>query len=377
MKIVLSRSDIINPLKRVVGVIERRQTLPILSNVLLRSEGGVLSFTGTDLEVELVARLPIDDMAVMGKSTLPARKLMDICRNLSDSTDITLSFEKTQAVLIWGRSRFTLATLPAEDFPSIDEGPIDTELSIPSAALRFLLDRTAFAMAQQDVRYFLNGLLLALEDGHLTAVATDGHRLALAKVPLAIEGDERKVILPRKGVLELQRLLVDCEDEVILALGNNHLRASTQNFTLTSKLIDGHFPDFQRVIPRGGNKTVYVERSAFREMLSRAAILSSEKLHGVRVQLRPGLLRILASNTEQEAVEDEIEASYQGADDLDIAFNVNYLLDVSNCIPSKQIKVVLSDSNSSALVEEVPEEEEDDASSSLGETLYVVMPMRL
>ena len=375
MKITLSPSDIINPLKKVIGVIERRQTLPILSNVLLRFEGGILSFTGTDLEVELVARLSLEDRAVMCKSTLPARKFMDICRNLSDSAEITLLFENQQVIMKSGRSRFTLSTLPAEDFPSIEEGPEDVEFSIPSAALRFLLERTAFAMAQQDVRYFLNGLLITLEGDYLTAVATDGHRLALAKVPLDLEGASKKVILPRKGVLELQRLLADSEEEVILALGDSHLRVSTGDFTLTSKLIDGKFPDFQRVIPRGGNKILCVNRSDFREMLSRAAILSSEKLHGVRFQLRPGLLRILASNMEQEAVEDEIEAAYQGADHLDIGFNVNYLLDVSSCIPSEQIKIVLSDSNSSALVEEVREEGSDKA--FFGETLYVVMPMRL
>ena len=376
MKIALSCADIIPPLRKVVGVIERRQTLPILSNVLLRLEGGVLSLTGTDSEVELVARLSLEDRAAVGKSTVPARKLMDICRNLSDSADINLAFEKQQVILKSGRSRFTLATLPAEDFPIMDEGPMDTEFSVSSAALQFLLDRTAFAMAQQDVRYFLNGLLLTMEEDCLTAVATDGHRLALAKVPLSTGGHDKRVILPRKGVVELQRLLADCEGDVMLALGDNHLRLSTHNLTLTSKLIDGQFPDYQRVIPRGGNKTVWVDRGAFREMLNRAAILSSEKRYGVRIQLRSGLLRILASNTEQEAVEDEIEAVYQGADDLDIGFNVNYLLDVCNCISSKKIKIILSDSNSSALVEEVPEEASAEV-KQVGEALYVVMPMRL
>lgn len=370
MKITLSCADIMTPLKRVVGVVERRQTLPILANLLLRIEEGVLSLTGTDLEVELTARLPLSAVDFNLSTTLPARKLMDICRNLNDS--IQLVFEEKRVVLKAHRSRFTLITLPAEDFPLMDEGIPEATFSLAHQEMKFLLERTTFAVAQQDVRHFLNGLLLVVEQGRLTAVATDGHRLALAKVGLNSVECNNKVILPRKGAVELQRLLSDYEGEVTLALGDNYLRVTTTDFTFTSKLIEGQFPDFQRVIPKEGDKTVYIARLTFMEMLRRAAILSNEKMHGVRLQLRTNVLRVLASNSEQETVEDEMEVLYQGKDGLDIAFNVNYLMDVTQCISSAQIKLILSDSNSSALIEEVVENE-----SRVGDALYVVMPMRL
>jgi DNA polymerase-3 subunit beta len=367
MKLTISREALLKPLLLVAGVVERRQTLPVLSNVLLVADKDQLLLTGTDLEVELVGRVALEAEAQTGEITVPARKLVDICKSLPDGSQIELRQEDQKIILKAGRSKFTLATLPASDFPNIEDSPSAIEFSVPKASLKRLIDSTSFAMAQQDVRYYLNGMLLEVKKGHLRTVATDGHRLAMCTVAIDFAGDTtHQVIVPRKGILELLRLIGDGDGDVAMSLSSNHLRARSGEFTFTSKLVDGKFPDYERVLPKGGNKEVLGDRRALKEAFSRVAILSNEKYRGVRLVLTNGVLRILANNPDQEEAEEEINVNYEG-DALEIGFNVSYLQDVLNTLATDQIKITLLDANSSALVEEA---EKSDA-------VYVVMPMRL
>jgi len=357
----------LKPLQLVAGVVERRQTLPVLSNVLLVVEGQQLSLTGTDLEVELVGRVALEDAAEPGEITVPARKLMDICKSLPADALIDIRVDEQKLLVKAGRSRFTLSTLPANDFPTVEEGPGSLTFNLVQSKLRRLIERTSFAMAQQDVRYYLNGMLLEVQTGILRAVATDGHRLAMCSMEATIQQDgKHQVIVPRKGILELARLLTEQDGEVSIVLGQHHIRATTGEFTFTSKLVDGKFPDYERVLPRGGDKLVVADRQGLREAFSRTAILSNEKYRGIRLQLAAGLLKIQANNPEQEEAEEEIAVDYNGSS-LEIGFNVSYLLDVLGVMTTEQVRLILSDSNSSALVQEA---DNDDSA-------YVVMPMRL
>jgi DNA polymerase-3 subunit beta len=330
-------------------------------------EGQQLSLTGTDLEVELVGRVTLEEPAESGEITVPARKLMDICKSLPSDALIDIRIDEQKLLVKAGRSRFSLSTLPANDFPTVEEGPGSLTFSLVQSKLRRLIERTSFAMAQQDVRYYLNGMLLEVQTGILRAVATDGHRLAMCSMEAAIEQVERhQVIVPRKGILELARLLTEQDGNVSIVLGQHHIRATTGEFTFTSKLVDGKFPDYERVLPRGGDKLVIADRQGLREAFSRTAILSNEKYRGIRLQLESGLLKIQANNPEQEEAEEEIVVDYNGSA-LEIGFNVSYLLDVLSVMTTDQVRLILSDSNSSALVQEA---DNDDSS-------YVVMPMRL
>lgn len=367
MHFTIQREALLKPLQLVAGVVERRQTLPVLSNVLLVVEGQQLSLTGTDLEVELVGRVTLEDAAEPGEITVPARKLMDICKSLPSDALIDIRVDDQKLLVKAGRSRFTLSTLPANDFPTVEEGPGSLTFNLPQAKLRRLVERTSFAMAQQDVRYYLNGMLLEVQNGLLRAVATDGHRLAMCSMEAAIQQDgKHQVIVPRKGILELARLLTEQDAEVSIVLGQHHIRANTGEFTFTSKLVDGKFPDYERVLPRGGDKLVLADRQGLREAFSRTAILSNEKYRGIRLTLASGLLKIQANNPEQEEAEEEIVVDYNGAG-LEIGFNVSYLLDVLGVMGTEQVRLILSDSNSSALLQEA---DNDDSA-------YVVMPMRL
>jgi DNA polymerase-3 subunit beta len=367
MHFTIQREALLKPLQLVAGVVERRQTLPVLSNVLLVVEGQQLSLTGTDLEVELVGRVSLDEPAEPGEITVPARKLMDICKSLPNDALIDIRVDDQKLLVKAGRSRFSLSTLPANDFPTVEEGPGSLTLSLSQSKLRRLIERTSFAMAQQDVRYYLNGMLLEVQTGILRAVATDGHRLAMCSMAADIEQTERhQVIVPRKGILELARLLTEQDANVSIVLGQHHIRATTGEFTFTSKLVDGKFPDYERVLPRGGDKLVVADRQGLREAFSRTAILSNEKYRGIRLQLAAGLLKIQANNPEQEEAEEEIAVDYNG-NQLEIGFNVSYLLDVLGVMTTEQVRLILSDSNSSALVQEA---DNDDSA-------YVVMPMRL
>ena len=367
MHFTIQREALLKPLQLVAGVVERKQTMPVLSNVLLVIEGQNLSMTGTDTEVELVGRITLEEPAQAGEITVPARKLMDICKNLPADAMIDFKVDDQKVLIKAGRSRFTLTTLPASDFPSSEETPGSLSFTLEQSSVRRLIERTSFAMAQQDVRYYLNGLMLEAKQGQLRAVATDGHRLAMCSVPAGIaESIQHQVIVPRKGVLELARLMTEDSAEVSIVFGSNYIRATTDEFSFISKLVDGKFPDYERVLPRGGDKTVLADRQSLREALNRASILSNEKYRGIRWQLESGLLKIQANNPEQEVAEDEVTVDYSGSA-LEIGFNVTYLLDVLSATSSEQISIVLSDSNSSALIQEA-----DNDSAS-----YVVMPMRL
>jgi DNA polymerase-3 subunit beta len=368
MKFIVSREALLTPLQLVTGVVERRQTLPVLANVLLVLEQDTLSLTGTDLEVEIIARLPLATAATeVGEITIPAKKLVDICRSLPDGADIEFSLKDEKITVKSGRSRFTLATLPANDFPSTEKSEGDLQFTCSQFLIKRLIDRTSFAMAQQDVRYYLNGMLWEVEGNTLRCVATDGHRLAMCVRELDIDVPVKtQAILPRKGVIELSRLLSDQEAQVSLTLGTHHIRVETPDYTFTSKLVDGKFPDYERVLPKGGTNVVTGNRLDLKQAFGRTAILSNEKYRGVRLSFNEGLLNIVANNPEQEEAEEQVVINYQG-DEIEIGFNVSYLQDVTNVLDTENIRITLSDANSSALLEE-PEE---------GDSAYVVMPMRL
>lgn len=367
MKFSISREAFLKPLQLVVSVVERRQTLPVLSNVLISLQGNSLSLTGTDLEVEIVGRVELEQLGEEGEITIPARKLMDICKSLPDKAEIRFSEEGGRMLITSGRSRFTLSTLAASEFPNVEEGPGQAEFTIQSSMLKKLIDDTAFAMAQQDVRYYLNGMLWEASDGLLRAVATDGHRLAMSysEMPFSME-DKIQAIVPRKGVVELSRILAE-DDTITVVLGNNHVRIQGQDFRFTSKLIDGAYPDYERVLPKGGSKFLTGDREVLRHAFARAAILSNEKYRGVRLQVDRELLRITANNPEQEEAEEEVAINFEGEGELEIGFNVNYLLDALNVLKGQTVRMALTDANSSALLE----------SPESSGALYVVMPMRL
>ncbi len=367
MKFTMHRENLLKPLQAVQGVVERRQTLPILANFLLTIDGGQLSVTATDMELELVASTELPD-AEAGEVTVPARKLVDICRSLPADAEIRLEVDGERALIRSGRSRFTLTTLPAVDYPSSDSLTGELRVTVKEGQLRRLLELTHFAMAHQDVRYYLNGLLLDIGEGLLRAVATDGHRLAIAEIPVQTGDAARQVIVPRKGISELLRLLGNGDEEVIIEVGSNAIQIALPEVRLTSKLIDGKFPDYRRVVPKGedSDKTVVVDRERVRQALARAAILSNDKYRAVRLCLEPNVLRVVANNPEQEEAEDEVEVAYEG-EGLEIGFNVSYLIDALTALPGEEAEIHLGDSSSSCLI--TPKGE--------GDCQYVVMPMRL
>ena len=365
MKLSAAREALLKPLQAVIGVVERRQTMPILANVLLVTRDGSLSVTATDLEVELVASATVDTESA-GEVTVPGRKLLDICRALPDGATINISLSGDKLSIRSGRSKFTLATLPAAEFPTVEDIGAGQSIEVSQVTLARLLEKTHFAMAQQDVRYYLNGLLIETGDSYLRAVATDGHRLALCQV--AEEGrklPEQQVIVPRKGVLELQRLLTG-EGDVSIELGANHIRLQLDGNRLTSKLIDGRFPEYDRVIPKDTDNELLADREVFKGALQRTAILSNEKYRGIRLVIRDSGVVLQAHNPEQEEAEEELEVQYSG-EDIEIGFNVNYLVDALSAITSDEVSISVVDGNSSCLLREPGN---DDCK-------YVVMPMRL
>jgi DNA polymerase-3 subunit beta len=365
MKLSASREALLEPLQAVIGVVERRQTMPILANVLIVARGNEVSVTATDLEVEMVAstELTVDQD---GEVTVPGRKLLDICKALSDGAQVKLDVSGDKATLKSGRSRFTLATLPAADFPTVDSMTAEQSVVLEQPAMKRLLEKSHFSMAHQDVRYYLNGLLFEIDAGKLRAVATDGHRLATCEVKTESDATgAHQVIVPRKGVLELQRLLGD-DGTVTLAIGSNHIQAQVGGIRFTSKLIDGRFPDYRRVIPNRVETVITADREELRHALTRAAILSNEKYRGVRLDMRPNMLKIQAHNPEQEEAEEEVEVAYDG-DTMEIGFNVNYLLDALGALKGDTVTVQVTDPSSSCLIW-------DEATEGCE---YVVMPMRL
>jgi DNA polymerase III subunit beta len=366
MKFSIQREDFLKPLQQIIGVVERRQTLPILGNVLLNANKKSVRLTATDLEVELQSHVNIA-VTETGDITLPARKLLDICRALPVEAQLDISVKNERALIRSGKSRFTLSTLPATEFPVIDKIKSARKFSMQENALHGLIDRTAFAMAQQDVRYYLNGLMLEPASGTLRAVATDGHRLAMCELMADVgEGVDQQVIVPRKGIQELQRLLEQRDADVQIEIGTNHIRITTDELRYTSKLIDGRFPDYQRVLPKNADKRLLINRELLRQALTRTSILSNEKYRGIRLDLSENNIKIQAHNPEQEEAVEEIDATYN-SDAIVIGFNVTYLLDVLNAISTDDVEMFLSDGNSSALINKPGDEN----------CRYVVMPMRL
>lgn len=363
----IERDSFLRPLQAVTGIVERRHTLPILSNVLIERSADELSFTATDLEIQIATRIACAEPAQDFALTVSAKKLQDICRALPDGSSLKLEGDEGRIRLRSGKSQFNLQTLPAEDFPRL--APIAEDagrLRVPQKTLKALIARVQYAMAQQDIRYYLNGLLLVVQDGKLTLVATDGHRLSLASTELDAGDTPQEVILPRKTVTELGKLLSDSEDEVILEIGKNQVRFAFDTISLVSKIVDGKFPDYTRVIPTDQTKRIVLPRLVLLQALQRAAILSNEKFKGVRLVLTDGSLSIICNNNEQEEAQVELEVAYQG-EALDIGFNVTYLLDVLSNLSCEDVVWEFGDANSSA-VATIPDH---------ADFKYVVMPMRI
>ncbi len=366
MKIKITREILLPILQAANNVVERRQSLPILSNVLIVAGDEGIQVTATDMEVELVSLIH-NPVTEKGSAALPARKLFDICRALPAESEMTIEASGAKAKIASGRSRFLLAAMSADEFPSIGTFETSVNLELSTETLSDLLESTSFAMAHQDVRYYLNGLLLEIDSSRIRAVATDGHRLAMTDKTVEIALDApRQCIVPRKGVLEIVRLLNPNDSSAQIAVGENHLRVTSGNQSLTTKLIDGRFPDYERVIPRETDNRVVASREALRAGLSRASILSNEKFRGIRLILKRNLLTAVAHNPEQEEAEEEIEVEYSGSA-VEVGFNVSYLLDVLGVMRSDTVRLDLIDAQSSCLMQ-APE----DATSR-----YVVMPMRL
>ncbi|MGD9152691.1 MAG: DNA polymerase III subunit beta [Gammaproteobacteria bacterium] len=373
MKLIIERDKLLKPLQIVSGAVERRQTLPILSNVLLSLKEDELSITATDLEIELIGIAKLDQPAAeSGEVTVPARKLLDICRSLPSNTKVELSFKESggrRMLVRAGSSRFTLTTLPVNEFPNVEENQFGVaECALPQHQLKSLLEKTYFAMAQQDVRYFLNGVLLELNQGVIRVVATDGHRLAVAFLNNSgiQPGKDLQIIIPRKGVMELMRLLKDTDEIAQIAIGTNHICIKTDELVFTSKLIEGKFPNYNAVIPKNGDREVTINRDLFKQALARVSILSNETYRGVRINLSAGEIRLSTNNPEQEEAEEIISANYDYPD-LEIGFNVNYFLDICNTVTSDDIKLTFSGADGGILAEEHGKDD----------VVYVVMPMRI
>lgn len=367
MKFTFTREALLVPLQQVIGVIERRQTLPILANVLLKLDDGSLELTGTDLEVELITHAVVEGQEG-GAVTVPARKLLDIVRLLPEKTVIHADCRNDRFAVRCGNSRFSLGTLPAENFPEFDRGTADIQVDIPLQCLRLALDKTIFAMALQDVRYYLNGLSLELDGTKLRTVASDGHRLAVFEEDIEFESDQRRqIIIPRKGVQELSRLLGDADESVTLELAQNTVRLNRGSVSFSAKLIEGRFPDYQRVMPKELVHSIVVDKDLFRSALTRVAVLSSEKYKSIsfEVEAASGML-LKAHNPDQEEAEDSLPVEMQGGK-VNVGFNASYLLDAVNNIESSQVKLSFPEPPNSCLIE--------DAQDS--RFRFIVMPMRI
>ncbi len=365
----ISRQELLPSLKMITGVVEQRQTLPILANTLVQVKNNQLHLTATDAEVEIACRLPLEPNTGIdneGETTIPARKWFDICKSLTDSVVIQVNIEENQATLKAGKSKFKLQTLPTEDFPSSPQLTKPTEFHISQQQLKHLIHKTSFCIATNDVRYYLTGLLLEITEGKISLVATDGHRMAMAQHDFETDQTAR-VIIPRKAILELSKWLTDNESEVKVSFDDNHICFElSDTYVMNSKLIDGNFPDWNAVIPSNPDKIVVAETQLLKQSLSRASILSNEKYKGVRLALSPNLMTISAKNAYQEEAEEILEVEYNG-EELEIGFNGIYILDALNVISTKMVQLALSDSNSSCLI---TEEDNEDCQ-------FIVMPMRL
>ncbi len=368
MHFEIAREQLLPPLRILASIVERKQIQPVLGNALVSTSGGKLLLVGTDSHIEIACTIELHSGDDGMNTTIPILKWFEICRSLPDGSLIRVREEEHGRVSInAGKSKFSLATLPADTYPNSKPLQPDREFLLPQGMLRDLFARTSFAMAQQDVRFYLNGMLMHVQDEQVSMVATDGHRLALTIHPFAMtEGEPVQVIIPRKGVLELLKILEDSDDEVRIAIGGGHIRFELPKLTFTSKLIDGNYPDYARVIPDHPEHELVVDCAQFKQSLSRVAILANDNNKGVRLELSPNEFRIRAHNPEQEEAEEELDARYEG-DDLEIGFNVSYLLDTINAIATSSVRLRFIDSSSSCLITAM----DDDS------TKYVIMPMRL
>jgi DNA polymerase III subunit beta len=362
-----TQEKLLSTLQSVSGIVERRHTLPILANVLIRKTGDQLQLTTSDLEIQIRTTAQMDGDAGNFTTTVGARKLIDILRTMPSDQTVSIESNASKLILKGGKSRFTLQTLPAEDFPLVQEaasfGPV---FSVPQKTLKELLAQVSFAMAVHDIRYYLNGILFVAEGKTLSLVATDGHRLAFSSAQLDVEVPKQEVILPRKTVLEMQRLLSDSEGQIEMQFAGNQAKFSFGGMEFVTKLVEGKFPDYNRVIPKNHKNIITLGRAALLATLQRTAILTSEKFKGVRLNIEPGTLRVASNNAEQEEAVDELDIDYAG-DAIEIGFNVTYLIDALGNMPQEMVRLELSDSNSSALFT-IP----DNATFK-----YVVMPMRI
>jgi DNA polymerase-3 subunit beta len=362
-----TQEKLLSVLQSVAGIVEKRHTLPILANVLLRKTGGNVQFTTSDLEIQIRTTAEMDGDAGNYTTTIGARKLIDILRTMPSDQTVSIESSQNKVVLKGGKSRFTLQTLPAEDFPLVQEAPsFGPKFSVPQKTLKDLLNQVSFAMAVHDIRYYLNGILFVAEGKQLSLVATDGHRLAFASANLDVEVPRQEVILPRKTVLELQRLLSDAEGAIELQFANNQAKFAFGGMEFVTKLVEGKFPDYNRVIPKNHKNSVTLGRAPLLASLQRTAILTSEKFKGVRLNLEPGTLRVASNNAEQEEAVDELDIDY-GGDAIEIGFNVTYLIDALANQDQDMVKIELADANSSALIT-IPDN---------SQFKYVVMPMRI
>ncbi|HEY5800490.1 MAG TPA: DNA polymerase III subunit beta [Burkholderiaceae bacterium] len=362
-----SRDTLLRPLQIVSGIVERRHTLPILANILIRKDGDNVSFLSTDIEVQITTHAQIGGSPESASTTVAARKFLDILRALPESGDVNVTLANKRLTVQSGKSRFALQTLAAEEFPTVAQAEqYNATVTLPQKTLKHLFNMVHFSMAQQDIRYYLNGLLLVLDGNNVIAVATDGHRLAFCQVATEQAFARQEVIIPRKTILELQRLLEESDDPVQLDIANNQVKLTFADIELISKLVEGKFPDFNRVVPKGYKNNFTLSRDGLLRSLQRAAIMTSDKFKGVRCIITPGSLKISSTNADQEEAVEEIEIDY-GGDSVDIGFNVTYLLDVLNNLKCDQINIALGDSNSSALIS-IPENPD---------FKYVVMPMRI
>ncbi len=362
-----TQDKVLSVLQSVAGIVERRHTLPILANVLIRKTGSRVQFSTRVLELKISTTAELDGDAGDFTTTVGARKLIDILRTMPSDQTVSLESSQNKLILKGGKSRFTLQSLPAEDFPLVQEAAnFGPAFSVPQKALKELLHQVSFAMAVHDIRYYLNGIVFVAEGKQLSLVATDGHRLAFSSATLDTEVPRQEVILPRKTVLEMQRLLSDKEGAIEMQFANNQAKFSFEGMEFVTKLVEGKFPDYNRVIPKNHKNSVTLGRTALLATLQRTAILTSEKFKGVRLNVEPGTLRVASSNAEQEEAVDELEIDYNG-DSIEIGFNVTYLIDALTNMDQDMVRIDLADSNSSALVS-IP----DNTTFK-----YVVMPMRI
>ncbi len=365
MKFTVEREHLLKPLQQVSGPLGGRPTLPILGNLLLQVADGALSLTGTDLEMEMVARVALVQPHEAGARLFRHGNSL-ICRGLPEGAEIAVQLEGDRMLVRSGRSRFSLSTLPAADFPNLDDWQSEVEFTLPQATMKRLIEATQFSMAHQDVRYYLNGMLFETEGSELRTVATDGHRLAVCSMPLEASLPNHSVIVLRKGVIELMRMLDGGDTPLRVQIGSNNIRAHVGDFIFTSKLVDGRFPDYRRVLPKNPDKHLEAGCEILKQAFARAAILSNEKFRGVRLDVSENQLKITANNPEQEEAEEILDVTYAGTE-MEIGFNVSYVLDVLNALKCENVRILLTDSVSSVQIE-------DAASQSAA---YVVMPMRL